>query len=475
MAGILTINNITGIPPYQIYVCDINGNNCQLTTYDQDPVYLPILVQIPDEFSGIDNIFVKIIDGNNCEERQVFVCPTHTPTPSVTQTPNVTPTLTRTPTPSVTNTNTPTPTETPTQTPTQTPTNTQTPTQTITNTQTPTNSNTPTNTPTPTYTQTPTITPTPSITATRTPTNTTTKTPTPTPSLIPTCFTLNTYASGFDCYYGVYNSVDDKLILSQESSGLTYIVDASTLTIDSTIATTDSFKLSYNPNTNVTAVSEQTTNLVYIISGTSTATTISITNPKGLAFNTTDNNLHITKFNQINVYDTSFNLIDTYTGGLGEFDIAYNSINNTMYVCNFAGSDVTVFDCTTSAVTNTISVGTNPSRAAFNSDDNIMYIINDADDTVSVIDCNTDTVTDTISFTLGALDDLVDLYYVTGQNKLLLTDGSGQNLYQVNTVTNTIICSDSTFPSSARGIVYDDSRNYIYVLDNSSERLNQYI
>jgi len=233
--------------------------------------------------------------------------------------------------------------------------------------------------------------------------------------------------------------------------------------------------MSYNPNTNVTAVIEQTNNMIYIISGTSTASTISIIGPRGVAFNTTDNNLHVAKGNQVNIYNTSFSLINTYFADNLEYDLTYNSTDNTMYICNFNSNNVSVFDCSLSSVTATISVGTNPSRLTYYPNGNKVYVINDGDDTISVIDCGTNTVTSTITFTLGPFEDLVDLICINSLNKIIVTDGSGQNLYEVNATTDTIICSTSTFPSSARGIVYDSLRGYTYVLDNSMARLNQYI
>ena len=114
------------------------------------------------------------------------ITPTVTPTTSVTPTNTPTQTQTVTPTNTQTQTNTPTQTSTETPTPTQTSTETPTPTNTETPTQTPTNTvtTTPTNTETPTNTPTNTETPTPTVTPTNTETPTNTPTPTATPSLV---------------------------------------------------------------------------------------------------------------------------------------------------------------------------------------------------------------------------------------------------------------------------------------------------
>jgi hypothetical protein len=184
MAIQVTIENITGQTPYDIYICQTGGTGCfYMTTISS----VPYSFDIPSPYDSSLAYMVKIIDNNGCvisgQSSVLSVCPSPTPTPSNTATPTVTPTVTPssvTPTPTPTNTKTPTPTVTPTKTstPTVTPTKTSTPTVTPTKTSTPTV--TPTKTSTPTVT--PTVTPTNTVTPSITPTNTKTPTPTPTPT-----------------------------------------------------------------------------------------------------------------------------------------------------------------------------------------------------------------------------------------------------------------------------------------------------
>jgi hypothetical protein len=243
MSQSIDILTSTGVPPYDVYVCDISNTFCFLVTTG---VTLPYQFFAPPPLDNVSQLIVKLIDSLGCEFFEPFQCPTPTPTPSptcfanqyqiwvggpctfnlfdcssgitgtytttsggtynvcsslppvsvgycpygpviflgpcptLTPTPTVTPTLT--PTPSITSTITPTITITPTVTPTVTTTNTPTPTPTITPTITP--SVTITSAPTLTPSQTPTITPT--LTITSTPTQTPTITPTLTPTLTPT-------------------------------------------------------------------------------------------------------------------------------------------------------------------------------------------------------------------------------------------------------------------------------------------------
>ena len=164
----IILNSITGLNyPYDIYVCDVYGNNCGYISQINTPVPASVEIILPSPFDMAPAVGIKIITSDGCERFRVIDCiyitptitPTNTPTPSIT--PTITPTKTQTPTVTPTNTITPTQTKTPTVTPTNTPTPSITPTITPTNTITPTKTSTPTPTNTVTPTKTPTPTPTP--------------------------------------------------------------------------------------------------------------------------------------------------------------------------------------------------------------------------------------------------------------------------------------------------------------------------
>ena len=163
----VTINTLTGTPPYYVYVCDADALNC---VYIATISSTPYVFNVPPPLDAQSEVCVKVVDINDCEIIQcgniipdLTPTPTVTPSPTVTigltptatetQTPTPTPTVTIGITPTATETQTPTPTRTPTVTPTVTTTVTQSPTRTPTVTMTPTNSGTPnvtpTNTPTP--------------------------------------------------------------------------------------------------------------------------------------------------------------------------------------------------------------------------------------------------------------------------------------------------------------------------------------
>lgn len=135
----ITINSITGTPPFRIFICDISGAPCfEVSPPGGIPAPPPAFqFTIPDGLSASTDYLLIVLDGRNCLIQQEII-PTvpggytlwrHIPRDELRPlpTPSVTPTLTTTPTPSVTSgyiyptpTNTKTPTPTPTITPTMT-------------------------------------------------------------------------------------------------------------------------------------------------------------------------------------------------------------------------------------------------------------------------------------------------------------------------------------------------------------------
>ena len=128
----IEISSISGTSPFQIWVCDYYGNQCQLIDTVTGPVPPAVYYNLPAAFMYAPVVTIKIIDSLGCETSTLYYCidPTPTKTPTQTPTNTVTPTVTSTP---ITPTVTPTPTNTPvTPTPTPTVTNTMTVTPTVT-------------------------------------------------------------------------------------------------------------------------------------------------------------------------------------------------------------------------------------------------------------------------------------------------------------------------------------------------------
>ena len=94
--------------------------------------------------------------------------------------------------------------------------------------------------------------------------------------------------------------------------------------------------------------------------------------------------------------------VDTITGlGNAPFGIAYDSVNERIYVTNSDDSTVSVIDITTNTVIDTITVGIEPFDIAYSPYNQRMYVTNGGDSTVSVINTTTNTV-DPTPITVGS-------------------------------------------------------------------------
>lgn len=92
----ITINNLTGHPPFTISVCDVTLDTCIIVLTGVTSVPPVLNISIPLEFTLVENLVVMATDSIGCEVFNVGFCSNQcTPTPTVT--PTVTPTITSTP------------------------------------------------------------------------------------------------------------------------------------------------------------------------------------------------------------------------------------------------------------------------------------------------------------------------------------------------------------------------------------------
>jgi len=71
----IEINGITGdIYPYDIYACDVYGNNCVLVSTINSPVPPIITIDLPSQFDTAPAIGLKIIDSAGCEKFGILNC-----------------------------------------------------------------------------------------------------------------------------------------------------------------------------------------------------------------------------------------------------------------------------------------------------------------------------------------------------------------------------------------------------------------
>jgi hypothetical protein len=61
----ITINNVTGAQPFDVYVCDSPITTC-IYVATINTVDIPYSFDIPPVYSSLTEFVVKVVDNNNC-------------------------------------------------------------------------------------------------------------------------------------------------------------------------------------------------------------------------------------------------------------------------------------------------------------------------------------------------------------------------------------------------------------------------
>jgi hypothetical protein len=71
----IILNSITGLNyPYDIYVCDVYGNNCGYISQINTPVPASVEIVLPPPFNTAPAVGIKIITSDGCERFRVIDC-----------------------------------------------------------------------------------------------------------------------------------------------------------------------------------------------------------------------------------------------------------------------------------------------------------------------------------------------------------------------------------------------------------------
>ena len=72
---VIQLNSITGAtPPYDLYLCDVYGNQCAVLATINTPIPPSITLNVPSQFNNVPAIGLKIIDVNCCEQFGIIYC-----------------------------------------------------------------------------------------------------------------------------------------------------------------------------------------------------------------------------------------------------------------------------------------------------------------------------------------------------------------------------------------------------------------
>ena len=206
--------------------------------------------------------------------------------------------------------------------------------------------------------------------------------------------------------------------------------------------------------------------------------------PWGIAYNPVNNNMYVanTESGTVSVISGSSNsVISSILVGREPISIAYAPPSNKLYVVNALSNDVTVINGATNKVIKNIPVQNYPVGISYNPSNNDAYIVNLENNTISIIDTSIDSVIGTIP-----LENIPPP--PTPNSHLFLTydstnggmyAGGGDQVSVVNSATNADV-KDVRIPpplanSVVYGLVHSTTNNRIYATTYNSDmvvRLN---
>jgi len=232
--------------------------------------------------------------------------------------------------------------------------------------------------------------------------------------------------------------------------------------------------MAFNPKNGFTYVANQLSNNVTVIDKTGQVVAVvglqpsslpGFNSPVAIAVNSNTSSSNYGKVyvvgsvaDTISVIDNSHSVINEISTGARPIAIAFNPVNEQLYVPNFAANNVTVIDTITEAVTTTLAVGTAPIGVGVNSSNGDIYITNSIDNSVSVFDSSNSSIT-----TIAAVGTKpVSATYHPLNDEMFIVATDSNNIYPIDATNHTLGAAIATGNSPYTSI-YNSSNEFIYV------------
>lgn len=192
--------------------------------------------------------------------------------------------------------------------------------------------------------------------------------------------------------------------------------------------------------------------------------------PNSIAYDSINNRMYVsnTVGQSITVIDCSDNsILTTISIGTLVSGIEYDPFHGRMYVSKFGTNSVCVIDCgSNTIIVNSISVGTGPQELKYNPENKKIYVCNGDSTTVSVIDTISNTVTSTITVGSGP----IYIAYDSSNNRMYVSNLNDSTISVINCSSDSILTTISGFVG-ANGIAYDSFNSRIYLCSNDSSKI----
>ena len=191
--------------------------------------------------------------------------------------------------------------------------------------------------------------------------------------------------------------------------------------------------------------------------------------PMGIAYDSVDNTIYVGNedSNNVSVINASTNKVITSIDiGTRSIGVAYDSANNTIYSVSYYSNNVSVINASTNKVITSINVGKFPQGITYDDATNMIYVTNHDSSNISVINASTNKVIESIGV-MGLRP--VRMAYNQASNIIYVSTDDGIILF-INASTNSVITT-IYLPSGVYGdwfqggLAYDSLNSFLYCTD----------
>ncbi len=170
--------------------------------------------------------------------------------------------------------------------------------------------------------------------------------------------------------------------------------------------------------------------------------------------------------NTVSVIDLSHTVSNEIPVGVRPMDLAFNPVNDNLYVANLFSDNVSVIDTSTETVSTTLNVGTDPLGVGINTNNGDIYIANSGSDDVSVFDSSNALVT-----TIAAVGTKpVSATYHSLNDEMYVVAADSNNVFPITAATHTLLAPIATGNSPYKS-VFNTNNDYLYVGNRADNTL----
>jgi YVTN family beta-propeller protein len=172
--------------------------------------------------------------------------------------------------------------------------------------------------------------------------------------------------------------------------------------------------------------------------------------------------------NELSVIDLFLQLVNHYPVGTRPLSVAYNFINNAIYVSDYIDNTITVLDGDTNLPRpgSPLTTGSNPIGLAVNPINGDVFVANSASNDVYVFDKN-----NTIQGIIGGLGNHpVSLTYSPATTRMYVACSVANCVWSINSTTYTAVQNIST-GIEPWNTFYDSANHFIYVQNRASSTI----